>query len=177
MMKYCFLLALLPMAMGADLISGPQLGQRPGPYSFLVATGPNAGQPTCFICETDAKPAAIVFSRKLTPNLVKLLTEFDNWVSGQPNEEVYSWMTVLGEKTISQEALSKWSKEAGLRKVPVGVFDDPDGPPAYKLSKDAEVTVLLFVKRKVVANYALKADELNEKVIASIKQDLSKLKK
>jgi hypothetical protein len=86
-----------------------------------------------------------------------------------------SWMTVLGEKTVSLDDLAKWSKEVGLKNVPVGVFDDPDGPPSYQLHHDAEVTVLLFVKQKVIANYAFRAGELDDKAIAKVTAMLPKL--
>ena len=44
--------------------SGVPIGKRPGPYSFLVATGPQRGQLTCYVCEQHEanKPAVIVFS-------------------------------------------------------------------------------------------------------------------
>ncbi len=44
-------------------ISGVPVGKRPGPYSFLVATGPERGKQHCFICEQETKPAAVVLSR------------------------------------------------------------------------------------------------------------------
>jgi hypothetical protein len=56
----------------------------------------------------------------------------------------------------------KWSQQHAIRSVPLGIFEDPLGPPSYRLSKDAEVTVLMFVKQKVVANLAFRPDELND---------------
>ena len=47
-------------------VSGVQPGNKIGPYSFLVATGPQRGQQTCYVCETGDKPAVVVFARKLT---------------------------------------------------------------------------------------------------------------
>jgi hypothetical protein len=84
-------------------------------------------------------------------------------------------MTVLGEKTISLDDLAKWSKQAGVKSVPTGVFDDPIGPPTYKLHNEAEVTVLLFVNKKVVANFAFRAGELNDESIKKIVEALPKL--
>ena len=50
-----------------------------------------------------------------------------------------------------------------------------DGPPAYKLTLDADVTVLLFVKKKVVANFAFRADELTDEAVAAVVKELPKL--
>src|SRR5271170_1036322 len=47
------------------------------------------------------------------------------------------------------------------RSVPVGVFEDLDGPPSYRLHRD-DVTILLAVKQKVVANFAFRAGELSD---------------
>ena len=155
--------------------SGVPVGQRPGPYSFLVATGPQRGQQTCFICETADKPAALVFARRLSEPLGKLLLKCDAAVAAGPKDAMKSWMTVLGEKTVSLDDLAKWSKEVGLKNVPVGVFDDPEGPPSYRLNKDAEVTVLLFVKRKVVANFAFRAGELDDAAVDKVAEALPEL--
>ena len=61
-----------------------------------------------------------------------------------------------------------WAQKKGLKTVPVGAFEDADGPPSYQLHKDADVTVLLFTKQKVIANYAFRAGELTDKHIDEI---------
>ena len=169
-------LLLAAVALAADpCVSGLQPGQRPGPYSFLVATGPQRGQQTCYICETGDRPAVLVFARKPSAPLAKLLVKVDDTVAGQPADGVRAWATVLGEQTISLDDLAKWGKQAGLRNVPLGVFDDPDGPPAYKLNRDADVTVLLFVKQKVIANFAFRAGELNDDGIKAVARAIPRL--
>ena len=154
-------------------VSGPQSGERPGPYSFLVATGPERGQPTCYVCETGEKPAVIVFARSLSDPLAKLLAKCDEAVAAQPKDAMRAWMTVLGEKTTSLDDLGKWAKQAGLKTVPVGVFDDPIGPPSYKLAEDADVTVVLFADRKVTANFAFRRGELDDAAIRRISHELT----
>ena len=63
----------------------------------------------------------------------------------------------------------------GSKTLPVGVFDDPVGPPSYKLNNDAEVTVMLYSNRKVLANFAFRSGELNEAAIKKIAETLPKL--
>lgn len=167
---------LLPVSQAADpCVSGVPAGQRPGPYSFLVATGPQRGQQTCYVCETAEKPGVIVFSRKLTDPLGKLLVKCDDWLLAQPKDSARAWMSVLGEKTVSLDDLAKWSKQAGVKTVPSGVFDDEIGPPTYKLHNEAEVTVLLFVNKKVIANFAYRPGELNDEAIKKIVEALPRL--
>ena len=169
------ILVLAPAEAKDPCVSGPAIGQRPGPYSFLVATGPERGQPTCYVCETAEKPGVIVFARSVNDPLAKLLAKCDDALAARPKDTMRAWMTVLGEKTVGLDDLSKWAKQAGLKSVPVGVFDDPIGPPSYKLADKADVTVLLFVDRKVVANFAFRAGELDAKAIEQIGLELSRL--
>jgi hypothetical protein len=156
-------------------VSGLQPGQKPGPYSFLVATGPQRGQQTCYVCETADKPAIVIFARKLSDPLGKLMVKCDAFMESQPKDSVRSWATVLGEKTANLDELARWSKGAGVKNMPIGVFDDPIGPPAFKLNEDAEITVLLWVNRKVVANFAYRASELNDEAIKKIAETMPKL--
>ena len=171
-----FVLVLCASPAFADpCVSGLQQGQRPGPYSFLVATGPERGQQTCYVCATADKPAIAIFARKLSDPLSKLIVKCDDFVLGQPKDSTKAWTTILGEKTASLDDLTKWAKQAGIKSTPVGVFDDPIGPPSYKLHNDAEVTVLLWVNRKVVASFAFRAGELDEDAIKKIVTAIPKL--
>lgn len=171
----CCLLLTATQVAADPCVSGLQTGQRPGPYSFLVATGPQRGQQTCYVCETAEKPAMIVFARKLSDPLGKLLIKGDAWLAGLPKDAGACWMTMLGEKTVTLDNLSKWAKEAGIKSVPVGVYDDPIGPPSFKLSDEAEVTILVYINRKIVGNFAYRAGELNDDAIKSIAEALLKL--
>ncbi len=169
-------LLLFPAFVGAadPCVSGVPAGQRPGPYSFLVATGPQRGQQTCYICEQDDKPTAVIFARTLSPQLAKLALELDAEVLKRKDAGFKVWVTQLAAKA-DLDALAKWSKASAIKNVPVGAMEDVDGPPAYKLAADADVTVLLFVKKKVVANFAFRADELTDDAIRSVVKDMPKL--
>ncbi len=147
---------------------------KPGPYSFLVATGPERGKPTCFICEQEDKPTAVVFSRTLSEPVAKLLTRLDEETAARKDSGFKAWMTQL-TGTADLDALAKWSQKHGLRSVPVGAFEDVDGPPAYKIAADADVTVVLFVKRKIVARFSFKAGELTPAAIDEVAKSLPKL--
>lgn len=155
-------------------ISGPQVGQRPGPYAFTIATGPERGQPFCYICDTADKPAIIFLARRPSDALGQLVAKVDGLVSTHKSAQLRSWVTFLGEQH-DLEAIARWGKTHGLRSIPLGVFDDPDGPPTYRIAKDAEVTVLLFVQQKVQFNFAFRAGELRPQAIEAICAAVPKL--
>ena len=161
---------------GDPCVSGVPVGKRPGPYSFLVATGPQRGQPTCYVCEQHegGKPAAVVFARTLSAPLGKLLTRLDAAGAAKKAAGYKVWMTHLTGRA-DLDGLAKWAQAQGLKGVPVGEFEDADGPPAYKLHADADVTVLLFVKEKVVANFAFRGGELDDKAVEAVVKAVPKL--
>src|SRR4051812_39315342 len=85
----------LTLAAADPCVSGVPVGKRPGPYSFLVATGPQRGQLTCYVCEQHemGKPAVIVFTRSLSAPLGKLLTKLEAAGVARKDTGYKVWMT------------------------------------------------------------------------------------
>jgi hypothetical protein len=166
----------VPISAGEPLASGPPVGKRPGPYSFLVATGPQRGQQTCYVCEQHEgnKPAAVVFARTTSEPLGKLLTKLDAAALAEKDSGCKVWMTLLAEKA-DLDGLAKWAQKQGVKSAPVGAFEDADGPPSYKLHKDADVTVVLFAKQKVIATFAFRAGALDDKGIETVMKAVPQL--
>src|SRR5207248_11550441 len=132
--------------------SGLDPGQRPGPYAAVISTGPERGKAHCYICETGDRPAVVVFARTLSEPLAKLCRKLDKAVAEHQGAELRSWVTFLNVEPLSFDPkVVRWAKEHALRNVPLGIFEDLGGPPSYRLARDADVTVLLFVKQKVAA--------------------------
>jgi hypothetical protein len=150
-------------------VSGVPAGKRPGPYSFLVATGPHRGQSTCYICETEDRPAIVVFARTPNASLGKLVKSLDGAVSDNKVADMRGWVTFLTkDESGFEEKVIVWGREHAIKAMPLGLFEDADGPPSYKLARDADVTVLLFTKQKVVANFAFRSGELNDERIKDV---------
>jgi len=164
-------------ALAADpCVSGLTAGQRPGPYTFVVSTGKNRGQLTCYICETGAKPAVIVFARSASDQLGKFAAQLDAAVAQNKEASLCGWVTFLSDDQPKLDPqLVMWSQKHAIKSLPVGVFEDAGGPPAYRLSRDADVTVLLFVKQKVAANFAFRSGELNDEAAAEVLKSLTKI--
>jgi hypothetical protein len=150
-------------------VSGLVPGQRPGPYSSLVSVGTQRGQSHCFICETEDRPAVIVFARHIDDPLGKLVRGLDKALVDHKAAELRAWVTVLAEDQAALDPkILEWAKQQAVKGVPLSVFEDAGGPPSYKLSRDADVTVLLFVKQKVVRNFAFRAGELNDERVKEV---------
>ena len=183
-MRTCFLLGILgvffataiSLPAGEPCASGLQCGQRPGPYAFVIATGQNRGQSFCYICETAEKPAVLIFARRLSDPLGKLAAQLDKSIADHKSADMRGWITFLSDDQPSLDPqVVRWGQKHALRNVPLGVFEDAGGPPSYRLNRDADVTVLFFVKQKVVANHAFRDAELTEERIAEVMKSLPKI--
>ena len=180
MVRGLLLLGVFLVSAAADepCKSGLQPSQRPGPHSALVAVGPQRGQQHCFICETADKPAVIVFARTLSEPLGKLAHGIDQAVGKHKDAELKAWITFLYDDQISVDGkIVKWAQQHAVGSVPIAVIEDVGGPPSYKLARDADVTVLLFVKQKVVANFAFREGELTNARIDEVLKAVPELVK
>jgi hypothetical protein len=149
--------------------SGLTPGQKPGPYSSIVSVGPQRGESFCFICDTAEHPAVIVFARTLSEPLGKLAAGLDKAVADNKAADLRAWVTLLSDdQTALDPKAVEWGRKFALHAVPVGVFENLDGPPSYRLSRDADVTVILFVNRKVVADFAYRQGEFNDDRVADV---------
>lgn len=156
--------------------SGLQPKQRPGPYAFLVSVGAERGQQHCFICESADKPMVIVFARSLSDPLGKLTHKIDKALAEHKTAELRAWVTFLAEDHATFDPkVVDWSKKHATGAVPLGVFEDVVGPPSYLLNREADVTILLAVKQRVVANFAYRAGELNDAAIEQVFKSLPRI--
>jgi hypothetical protein len=125
--------------------------------------GPQRGTSHCFICETADRPAVVVFARTPSEPLGRLVRGLDKALDTYKPAEFRAWATFLhGDQLAFDPQLVKWGKQEAVRNVSLGVYEDLVGPPSYRLHKDADVTVLLFVKQKVVGNFTFRAGELTD---------------
>jgi hypothetical protein len=175
-----FLCALC--ALGSDLKtgdpcqSGLQPGLKPGPYTAIISTGPARGQSYCYICETGDRPAVVVFARSLSDPLGKLVQKLDKAIAQFQGAELRAWVTFLNDnQTDFDPKVVQWSQRYAIGAVPLGVFESSGGPPSYRLARDADVTVLLFVKRRVSANFAFRAGELTDADIEEVMKALPRI--
>jgi hypothetical protein len=167
-----------PLAAQDTCKSGPQAGARPGPYSSVVVTGPHRGTSHCFICETADKPAVIIFARTWSEPLGKLANGIDKALAKHKDADLCAWITFLNEDQAKIDgAIVKWSQKHAVGTVPIAVFEDIGGPPSYRLASNADVTVLLSVKQKVVVNFAFRDGELTDGRIEEVLKAVPELVK
>jgi hypothetical protein len=142
----------------------------------VVSTGPERGRSHCYICATEERPAVILFARTLSEPLGKLAAQLERALAEQQKAELRGWVTFLNaDQAAFDPKVVAWGQKHALRNLPLAIFEDPLGPPSYRLAAEADVTILLFVRQRVVANFAFRPGELNDKSIAEVLKALPRI--
>ena len=119
-----------------------------------------------------------VFTRSLTDDLASLVKEIDSVVGKNEAKKAAGFLVLLTNDPDGDEAkLKEFAKKNGIKNVPLTLFDGEAGPPNYKISRDAEVTVHLWKGQSVSANHAFAKGELKSDAIQQIVADTGKILK
>jgi hypothetical protein len=173
------------LAEADDLKSGPQPGQLlPGPFHPFNVSGEHANHPHCLVCDFGLKPAVMVFVRdsaEVGKPVLTFLQKLDETVGKYQDVRLKAFTVFLSEDYAKPETrkqavarVDDIAKKADLKYVVLAV-DGPSGPEAYHLSKTADVTVILYEKHKVIANFAFAKDKLGDADIETILAVVAKL--
>lgn len=111
----------------------------------------------------------MVFARDLNDNLVSLIKKLDT-VSQE--KKINSFVVFLGDEEKLPDDLKSLAEKHQLKKTVLAV-DNPAGPKGYNIAKDADVSVMLYNKRKVEVNQAFAKGELNSKAVGEIIDQIS----
>lgn len=175
-------MAFVGVARAEELKSGLQAGEGIGAFTVekcggAADDGVKVGQKLCYRCKLGARPMVMVFSRHADEKLAKLVSELDKTVTDKADTKLAAFVNLIGDDAAELKTTAeKFEKSHKAGKVAIVVPEDqPNGPKDYKISKDADVTVIIAKDGKVSANHALKADKLDEKAIQAIVADAAKL--
>jgi peroxiredoxin len=168
-------LSLFTGANADELKSGP--GEKiGGPFQVKAITGEKAGTSLCYVCKYNGeqRPAVVlIFTQKADDNLVKVVKAVDE--VQKTNEKLGT--VVVGVSGVTESDFENLQKTHKLT-TPLTVAEDKDGPGAYKLNKDAAITVLVYAKGgKIAKTFAYKHTKEaaeNASTIADAAKDLLK---
>jgi hypothetical protein len=170
----------LPCGAKETVKSGPQTGEMiPGPFHVINVNGEHAGNPHCLVCEYGLDPVVAIFTRERSATLKSLLQKVDAALERQRGARLHGFAVILSDDFAKEESRKKlikdvteWATE--FKRVVVSV-DGPSGPEKYNLNKDADLTVLLYCKHKVLANFAFAKDEFKDTDIEMILAAVGKM--
>jgi hypothetical protein len=165
---------------GADLKSGPQTGDKvPGAFHPYNVTGEDAGKVACLYCKAGDDPTVMIFARTGDDAMThKLLKAIDAETVKHAKADMSSFAVFQGDKAKLEPQLKDAAKKAELKKLVLAIEDKEEPVPAkYNLSKDADVTVILYVDRIVKANYSFAKGKITDKDIDAVVKDVAKIVK
>src|SRR5262245_15730685 len=173
--------------------SGPAAGATiPGPFNPVVvlhADSPeHAGKRWDFVEQYGAAPFVLIFARTTSVPLTDFLTKLDTELATSRNLQgkkaadglrtlpVHAALILLSDEDELDGRLKKLAKKLKIKHVSIAI-DNPTGPRAYDLDKQADVTVLLVKRRKVEANFAFRKGELRQMNVEQVIRDLQRILK
>jgi len=166
------------MNAGEGVKSGPQVGEnaRPTPFFPLNLNGPTPDEKQCLVCRNGNNPVAMIFAREPSEQLTSLITKLDAETVKNADKKMGSFAIFCNDSEGLAGKLKDLAKAQSLKKFVLAV-DNPTGPEAYKIAKDADITVVLYTKSKVVANYTFKKGDLKSADVDHIVSEVSKIVK
>jgi hypothetical protein len=166
---------VLSLASAGEPKSGPQVGEAvPGPLHPLNLTGEHAGEKYCLYCQHGHSPVIAIFARQVTPKLTRLIKRIDEATAKNKERQMGSYAVFLSDSETLQTELKELAAKEKIENCVLAV-DEPEGPKAYRIAPEAEVTVVLYTELTVKANHAFRRGEFNDKAADAIVADLAKI--
>jgi hypothetical protein len=159
--------------------SGLKVGDYVSPFHVTDVTGSEAGDSLCYTCKYGGRPVVGIFVREINEDVAKLIQGIDESVGKNSGKQMRSYVVLMTDDPDAEEAkLKKIAAKYKIKNVPLTTFDGVKGPPSYKISKKAEVTVLMWKGQEVKANHAFaKAKDVDKKSAKAVVADTSKILK
>jgi len=107
--------------------------------------------------------------------LTSLVKKLDAAVADNKDAKMGSFVVVMTDDTDKMEkTLKEMAEKEKIAKV-VLTLESPAGPGDYDISKDADVTVILYSKKKVVKNLAFGKGKFDSKAVDAVVGELKSI--
>jgi hypothetical protein len=116
----------------------------------------------------------MIFAREVSDSLTSLVKKLDAAAAQNSGKKMGSFVVFLSDDEKLDDQIKSLSDKESLKNTVLAI-DNVAGPKGYEVAKEADVTVVLYNKRKVESNYAFRKGELNEKGIEKVLADLPKI--
>jgi hypothetical protein len=151
------------------LQSGLKVGDKVQTFYVRAITGPLKNKSVCYVCRNGDRPVVMIFIRQITPELKKLLKGIDAEIDAHRAAGLRGFGVFLageGNELLPQVQTLAFDEKINL---PLTIAAAPsDGSAGGTIHPDAAVTVILYRDMTVTANFAYRADELQDREIEKI---------
>src|SRR5438132_6840614 len=115
----------------------------------------------------------MIFAREISDNLTSLVKKIDEATAKNRSARMGSFIVFCSDEEGLEKKLKDLADKEKLKHT-ILTIDNPAGPKAYNVAKDADVTVVFYNKRNVKVNHAFKKGELKpadvEKIVSEVKE-------
>jgi hypothetical protein len=116
----------------------------------------------------------MIFAREISDPLTSLVKKVDAATARHKAAELGSFVVFCSDDEKLAPQLKKLAEKEQLRHT-VLTIDNPAGPEGYKVTKEADVIVVLYVAHKVQASHAFRKGQLTAKDIDRVLGDLPRI--
>jgi hypothetical protein len=163
-------------SMSDPLQSGLKVGEKVHTFYVRAITGPLKNKSVCYVCRNGDRPVVMIFVRRITPQLKKLLKGIDAEIDAHRAAGLRGFGVFLageGSELLPQVQTLAFDEKINL---PLTIAAAPsDGSAGGTIHPDAAVTVMLYRDQTVTANFAYRADELQDGEIDKVLKGIRKL--
>lgn len=158
-----------------EVKSGLKLGTFVPAFNVRDITGPKKGETLCYRCRFGGRPVVNIFAREITPELTALIKDIDKQVAKNKDKKMEAFVVFLSDDADAIEPkIKKLAKEHKI-KIPLTLIEDVAGPEGYKIAKNADVTVLMWVDSKVKVNQAFGKGKLKKSAVKKVATETKKI--
>src|SRR5262249_51322949 len=115
----------------------------------------------------------MIFARDVSDNLTSLVKKLDK-AAADSKGKMGTFVVFCNDDEKLEEKLKDLAKKEKIDVCILSIATNKAGP-YDNFAKEADVTVMLYVNRKVKVNYSFKKDELKARQINAILADLPKI--
>jgi hypothetical protein len=110
----------------------------------------------------------------VTPGLTSLVKKIDAATAKNSKAKMGSFVVFCTDDDKLEDKLKELAEKEKISKC-VLTIDQPAGPRGFKIAKEADITVVLYNKKKVMANHAFEKGKMTDKDIEAVVADLAKI--
>jgi hypothetical protein len=173
-MKAAFLLSLIIVAAGllaaacggeTTASSGSDVGAEVPSFYVREVTGSKPNQAICLVCRYGTRPAVLICVRGYDDRVRELLIKLDRAVDAHRGEGLRGFAIFLdAEPRDLQPRLFTLARRESLS-MPLTFPVETAGPRTLDLPKSAQVTLLMYRKKKIEQRFEIQPDGLSDKQI------------
>jgi hypothetical protein len=124
----------------------------------------------CYCCKYEGQPLVFVFARRSSEPLARLVAGLDKSISEHASDNLQAVVSLLNaDQDVAEKEALKLSEASTAKNIPFVIpFESDNGPVKHHINPRAEWTVIFVKEGRVLANFAYRGEEADEKAARRI---------